>query len=58
MKFNQWNNFNPGSWQEEINVREFIQKNYTPYEGNSDFLAGPTQRTKELWNEVLELYKK
>ncbi len=58
MKFEQWKNFNPGSWQEEINVREFIQKNYTPYEGDSSFLVEPTQRTKDLWNEVLELYKK
>lgn len=58
MKFEQWNNFKSGSWEEEINVREFIQKNYTPYEGDSSFLVEPTKRTKELWNEVLELYKK
>ncbi len=58
MKFEQWNNFKSGSWEEEINVREFIQKNYTPYEGDASFLVEPTQRTKDLWNEVLELYKK
>ena len=58
MKFDQWNNFESGEWQEEINVRDFIQHNYTPYEGDDSFLVGATERTKELWNEVLELYKK
>lgn len=58
MKFEQWNNFKSGSWEEEINVRDFIQKNYTPYEGDASFLVEPTQRTTDLWNEVLELYKK
>ena len=58
MKFNQWNGFEKGDWQNEINVRNFIQKNYTPYEGDSSFLAGPTEKTKKLWDEVLELYKK
>ena len=55
MKFEAWKGFNSGDWQEEINVRDFIQKNYTPYEGNSDFLTGPTEKTKRLWEEVLEL---
>ena len=58
MKFNQWDNFQKGDWQNEINVRDFIQKNYTPYEGDSSFLVGTTEKTKKLWNEVLELYKK
>ena len=58
MKFDQWKNFNSGEWQSEINVRDFIQKNYTPYEGNEDFLTDPTEKTKKLWNEVLDLYKK
>ena len=58
MKFEQWNGFNSGDWQEEINVRDFIQKNYTPYEGNDSFLAEATEKTKKLWNEVLDLYKK
>lgn len=58
MKFEQWNQFNCGDWQNEINVREFIQKNYTPYEGDDSFLIDATEKTKELWNEVLELYKK
>ncbi len=58
MKFEQWNGFEKGDWQSEINVRDFIQKNYTPYEGDSTFLVGATEKTKKLWNEVLELYKK
>ena len=58
MKFNQWNGFEKGDWQDEINVRDFIQHNYTPYEGNSDFLTNPTEKTRKLWDEVLELYKK
>ena len=58
MNFSEWNGFKTGNWTKEINVRDFIQKNYTPYEGNADFLAGPTERTKKLWEEVLELYKK
>ena len=58
MKFEQWNKFQPGDWQHEINVRDFIQRNYTPYEGDSSFLTGTTEKTQKLWNEVLELYKK
>jgi formate C-acetyltransferase len=58
MKFEQWNKFQPGDWQKEINVRDFIQNNYTPYEGDSSFLTGTTEKTKKLWDEVLELYKK
>ncbi len=58
MKFDAWNGFESGEWQSEINVRDFIQRNYTPYEGDSSFLCGPTPKTKKLWDEVLELYKK
>ena len=58
MKFDEWENFKEGQWTEEINVRDFIQINYTPYEGDSSFLANATKRTKELWNIVLDLYKK
>ena len=58
MKFDQWDGFALGDWQDEINVRDFIQKNYTPYEGDSSFLTGTTEKTKKLWDEVLELYKK
>ena len=50
--------FVKGRWTQEINVRDFIQKNYTPYTGNSDFLAGPTEATKKLWNECLDLLDK
>ena len=58
MKFEQWKGFNLGDWQDEINVRDFIQKNYTPYEGDDSFLAEATEKTKKLWDEVLDLYKK
>lgn len=52
-----WEGFTPGYWQQSVNVREFIQKNYTPYTGESDFLAGPTPRTQKIWEQVLELIK-
>ena len=58
MNFEQWKGFKKGDWKDEINVRDFIQHNYTPYEGDSSFLTEPTEKTKKLWNEVLELYKK
>ena len=58
MKFEEWKDFNKGEWQDEINVRDFIQRNYTPYEGDESFLVGTTEKTNKLWNEVLELYKK
>ena len=59
MDFKQWDGFNrAGEWTKEIDVRGFIQANYTPYEGDSKFLAGATEKTKKLWDEVLELYKK
>ena len=57
MNFEEWKNFEDGEWKNEINVRNFIQTNYTPYEGNEDFLSGPTERTQKLWNEILDLYK-
>ena len=53
-----WNGFVPGKWQKEVEVRDFIQKNYTPYEGDDTFLAEPTQNTKDLWQMVLDLSKK
>ena len=58
MKFEEWENFVPGNWENEIDVRNFIQKNYTPYEGDSSFLVGATKKTEKLWNKVLDLYKK
>ncbi len=54
----EWNGFVKGVWQKEINVRDFIQKNYTPYDGDDSFLAGPTKATEELWAQVMELSKK
>ncbi len=51
----EWYDFQPGSWATDINVRSFIQHNYTPYEGDASFLAGPTARTQKLWNQVKEL---
>ena len=50
-----WEGFTGGNWQNEVDVRDFIQRNYTPYEGDDSFLAGPTQRTTELWKTVLGL---
>ena len=55
---NEWNGFVPGVWEREINVRDFIQKNYTPYDGDDSFLAGPTEDTTELWAQVMDLTKK
>ncbi|MFE8699497.1 formate C-acetyltransferase [Cytobacillus sp. FJAT-54145] len=54
----QWKGFSAGSWQREVNVRDFILKNFTPYTGNDSFLAGPTEATTELWKQVMELTKK
>ena len=54
----EWNGFVGGKWESEINVRDFIQKNYTPYDGDDSFLAGPTQNTKDLWDIVLGYQKK
>ena len=53
----EWQGFTEGSWTREVNVRDFIQKNYSPYEGNADFLAAATSRTEQLWQKVLELMK-
>jgi formate C-acetyltransferase len=46
----QWDGFNTGLWQNEINVRDFIQQNYEPYEGDESFLAPATERTKKIWD--------
>ena len=51
----EWSGFNEGRWTHEINVRSFIHKNYTPYYGNANFLEGPTEATKKLWEKVSEL---
>ncbi len=55
---NPWRNFEDGSWSHSINVRSFIQHNYTPYTGDASFLEGPTEATLALWHEVSELKKK
>ena len=55
--FEQWNGFEGRIWKEEINVRDFIQKNYTPYDGNEDFLAGPAESTDKLWGKLQALQK-
>ena len=52
-----WNGFKAGKWQEEINVRDFIQSNYTPYEGDESFLTVPTEKTLKLWEQVLKLFE-
>ena len=58
MNSDAWNGFEAGQWMRDINTRDFIQHNYTPYEGDESFLAGPTQATKDLWQMVLDLSKK
>ena len=54
----EWTGFNKGQWQKSVDVRNFIQTNYTAYEGDDSFLAGATEGTKKLWAEVSELFKK
>jgi formate C-acetyltransferase len=54
----EWEGFNPdGLWTSEINVRDFIQANYTEYDGDQSFLAGPTAATKKLFDELQKLQK-
>ncbi|WP_251424784.1 formate C-acetyltransferase [Veillonella agrestimuris] len=57
MKHTAWNGFNTGVWDKAIDVRDFIQRNYVPYEGDDSFLVGPTERTTNLWQQVLKLYE-
>ena len=52
-----WKDFKGGNWEHQVDVRDFIQRNYTPYEGNEDFLAGPTARTREVRGRLEELLK-
>lgn len=56
VQFEAWKGFEPGPWTENIDVRDFIQRNYTPYDGDSSFLAGPTEKTKNVWNYLEENY--
>ena len=55
--FEQWDGFEGRLWKEEINTRDFIQKNYKPYDGDSSFLEGPTEATDKLWGKLQELQK-
>ena len=55
--FDQWNGFSGSLWKEEVNVRDFIQTNYTPYNGDECFLAGPTDATNKLWSALQQLQK-
>ena len=57
VEFEQWSGFKGNKWKQEINVRDFIQKNYTPYDGDESFLAGTTEATDKLWGRLQELYK-
>lgn len=57
VNFEQWNGFKGRLWKQEINVRDFIQKNYTPFDGDESFLAGPTEATNKLWGKLQELQK-
>ena len=57
MEHKNWNGFNGGVWQEEINVRDFIQQNYKAYEGDDSFLAGATERTNDMMKKVNSLFK-
>jgi len=57
VNFEQWNGFKGRLWKQEINVRDFIQKNYTPFDGDESFLEGPTKATDKLWGRLQELQK-
>ena len=57
MQHTAWKDFNTGVWDKAIDVRDFIQRNYVPYEGDDSFLVGPTERTTKLWDKVMKLYE-
>ena len=57
VNFDQWEGFDGHLWKEEVNVRDFIQHNYTQYDGDESFLAGPTEATDKLWGELQKLQK-
>ena len=56
VKFDAWKEFEPGPWTEGIDVRDFIQRNYTPYDGDSSFLEGPTDKVKRTWDHLEDKY--
>lgn len=55
VNFKEWEGFKPGKWMEGVDTRDFIQKNYTPYDGDAKFLVGPTDATKHLWESISDL---
>ena len=57
VNFEQWNDFEGRTWKEEVNVRDFIQKNYKPYDGDEKFLEDPTENTNKLWDMLQKLQK-
>ena len=57
MQHTAWKDFNTGVWDKAVDVRDFIQRNYIPYEGDDSFLSGPTERTTKLWEQVMKLYE-
>ena len=57
MQHTAWKDFNTGVWDKAVDVRDFIQRNYIPYEGDDSFLAGPTERTTNQWEQVMKLYE-
>ena len=57
VNFEQWNDFEGRTWKEEVNVRDFIQKNYKPYDGDESFLEDPTENTNKLWDMLQKLQK-
>ena len=56
--FEQWAGFEGRNWKSSVDVRDFIQENYTPYEGDESFLEGPTEATDKLWGRLQELPRK
>ena len=57
VNFDQWDGFGGHLWEEEVNVRDFVQHNYRQYEGDESFLEGPTEATNKLWGELSRLQK-
>ncbi|MBM3115662.1 formate C-acetyltransferase [Jeongeupia naejangsanensis] len=57
LQINAWRGFKEGEWQKKVAVRDFIQLNYTPYEGDDSFIAGPTERTNKVWEKLSEMLK-
>ena len=58
MNFDSWAGFKGEQWRKEINVRNFIQHNYTPYTGDDSFLRPSSEKTRKVWNKLTEMFKK